>query len=42
MAIVLSLMKQMADDETWKSKRVRIEHNATANITAEETDDIKS
>jgi len=41
MAIVLSLMKQMADDETWKSKRVRIEHNATANITAEETDDIK-
>jgi predicted amidohydrolase YtcJ len=41
MAIVLSLMKQMAPGEVWKGKRVRIEHNATATITDAETDLIK-
>ena len=41
LAVVLSLMKQMAGGEIWRSKRVRIEHNATANITAEKTNDIK-
>jgi predicted amidohydrolase YtcJ len=39
-AIVLPLMKQMAGGEIWRSKRVRIEHNATATITAEETNTI--
>ena len=41
LAVVLSLMKQMAGNEIWRSKRIRIEHNATPNITAEETNDIK-
>ncbi len=41
LAVVLSLMKQMARGEIWRSKRVRIEHNPTANITAEETNKIK-
>ena len=41
MTIVLSLMKQMASGDAWKSKRVRIEHNHTPNITASEINDIK-
>lgn len=41
LAVVLSLMKQMAGNEIWRSKRVCIEHNATANITAEKTNDIQ-
>lgn len=41
LAVVLSLMKQMADVETWRSKRVRIEHNAMVNTTIEEINDIK-
>ena len=43
MAVVLSLMKQMAGgDDIWRRKRVRIEHNATANSTPEEINDIKA
>jgi predicted amidohydrolase YtcJ len=41
MAIVLSLMKQLASDDMWKSKRVRIEHNHTPNITPAEVKDVK-
>ena len=41
LAVVLSLMKQMAGGEVWKNKRVRIEHNSTANITPAETNDIR-
>lgn len=36
LAIVLSLMRQLADGETWRARRVRIEHNPTAHITDEE------
>jgi predicted amidohydrolase YtcJ len=42
MAIVLSLMKQMASGEVWRSKRVRIEHNQTPTLTASEMDDINA
>lgn len=42
MAIILSQMKQLASDEVWKSKRVRIEHNTTFFITPEEAKDIKA
>jgi predicted amidohydrolase YtcJ len=41
MAIVLSLMKQLAGNDVWKRKRVRIEHNSTPNITATELNDVK-
>jgi predicted amidohydrolase YtcJ len=41
LATVLSLMKQMAGDEVWKAKRVRIEHNSTANITPAEVNEVK-
>jgi predicted amidohydrolase YtcJ len=41
LAVVLKLMKQMAGGAIWRSKRLRIEHNATENITAEETNDLK-
>lgn len=41
LATVLSLMKQMAGDEVWKTKRVRIEHNSTANITPAEINAVK-
>ncbi len=41
MAIVLSLMKQLASGEVWKTKRVRIEHNSTSNITDAEIKDVK-
>ena len=41
MAVVLALMKQMAGNDIWKSKRVRIEHNRTPNITATEINEIK-
>ncbi|MGZ8549612.1 MAG: amidohydrolase [Chitinophagaceae bacterium] len=40
-AVVLSLMKQMAGGDVWKSKRVRIEHNATPHITASEVNDVR-
>lgn len=42
LALVLSLMKQLGDGETWKSRRVRIEHNATANITPSEANDLRA
>jgi predicted amidohydrolase YtcJ len=41
MAIVLSLMKQLANGDVWKSKRVRIEHNQTPYITPFEVNDVK-
>ena len=41
MAIVLSLMKQLAGGDVWKSKRVRIEHNSTPYITPSEVNDAK-
>jgi predicted amidohydrolase YtcJ len=41
MAIVISLMKELASGEVWKTKRVRIEHNSTPYITASEVNDIK-
>ena len=41
MAIVLSLMKQLAGGDVWKSKRVRIEHNSTPYITPSEVNDVK-
>jgi predicted amidohydrolase YtcJ len=40
-AIVLSLMKQLAKGEVWKSKRVRIEHNNTPTITEAEVKDVR-
>ena len=36
MSLVLSLMKQTGNDAVWRSKRVRFEHNASGNATAEE------
>lgn len=41
LSTVLSLMKQMASDEVWKAKRVRIEHNSTPNITPAEVNEVK-
>lgn len=41
LAIVLKLMKQMANGDAWKSKRVRIEHNSTPLITPGEINDVK-
>jgi predicted amidohydrolase YtcJ len=41
LSVVLSLMKQMASSETWKTKRVRIEHNAVAAITPAEESVVK-
>lgn len=41
MAIVLSLMKEMATPEVWRTKRVRIEHNATQHITAAEANTLR-
>jgi hypothetical protein len=34
LSLVLPLMKQLAPDSVWETKRVRIEHNATAHSTA--------
>lgn len=42
MAIILSLMKQLAPNDVWKSKRVRIEHNTTIFITPAEVNDLKA
>jgi predicted amidohydrolase YtcJ len=41
MAIVLSLMKQMASGAEWRKKRVRFEHNSTANITPSEIEEAR-
>ncbi len=40
-ALVLSMMKELAGDEVWKKKRVRIEHNETSHITASEIEKVK-
>jgi predicted amidohydrolase YtcJ len=40
MSLVLSLMKQTGKDDIWKTKRVRFEHNASANATAKEIQEI--
>ena len=40
MSLVLSLMKQTRNDSVWRSKRVRFEHNASGNATAEEIQEI--
>jgi predicted amidohydrolase YtcJ len=42
LAVVLSLMKQLAPADRWRSKRVRIEHNSTPNITASELRDVRA
>ena len=36
LSVVLSLMKKIGNDAVWRSKRVRFEHNFTANATAAE------
>jgi predicted amidohydrolase YtcJ len=41
LSLVLSLMKELADSETWKAKRVRIEHNPTSRATEAEIDAIR-
>ena len=41
MAIVLSLMKQLANGAVWQTKRVRIEHNSTPYITTAEVTAVK-
>jgi predicted amidohydrolase YtcJ len=41
LSIVLSLMTKMASADTWKVKRVRIEHNAVSNITLPEKQIVK-
>jgi predicted amidohydrolase YtcJ len=41
LSIVLSLMKQMASGEIWKTKRIRIEHNAVAGITPYEEQTVR-
>ncbi|HQS24700.1 MAG: hypothetical protein B7Y11_09430 [Sphingobacteriia bacterium 24-36-13] len=42
LAIVLSQMKKLASDKTWKSKRVRIEHNSILQSNMTEINDFKN
>jgi predicted amidohydrolase YtcJ len=42
MSLVLNLMKEMASDDEWRKRRIRIEHNSTGHITPDQMGQIQS